>query len=96
MRRVIKRAYFRFYFLTPRRWPRLFQMMPWKNFVEEFRAAITLFIWRKRIESQPLPEELMPLTQLYTPGRGLRDQRRNAQAASRHPVDELRRCPAPR
>jgi anaerobic magnesium-protoporphyrin IX monomethyl ester cyclase len=67
MRKVIKRAYFRFYFLTPRRWPRLFKMMPWKNFVEEFRAAITLFIWRKRIESQPLPEELVPLTQLYTP-----------------------------
>ena len=67
MRKVIKRAYFKFYFLSPRRWPRLFKMMPWGNFTEEFLAAITLFVWRKRIESQPLPEELVPLTQLYTP-----------------------------
>jgi radical SAM superfamily enzyme YgiQ (UPF0313 family) len=67
MRKVIKRAYFRFYFLAPRRWPRLFKMMPWRNFAEEFLAAITLFVWRKRIESQALPEELVPLTQLYTP-----------------------------
>jgi radical SAM superfamily enzyme YgiQ (UPF0313 family) len=67
MRKVIKRAYFRFYFLTPRRWLRLLQMMPWRNFIEEFRAAVTLFVWRKKIESQPLPEELVPLTELYTP-----------------------------
>jgi hypothetical protein len=41
--------------------------MPWRNFIEEFRAAVTLFVWRKKIESQPLPEELVPLTELYTP-----------------------------
>ena len=53
--------------MSPRRWLRLLKMMPRKNFVEEFRAAITLFIWRKKIESQALPEELQPLTQLYPP-----------------------------
>ena len=59
---------------------------------EELRAAITLFAWRKRIESQALPEALMPLTRALHAGRGLRDQRGNAQAAARHPVDALSRA----
>jgi radical SAM superfamily enzyme YgiQ (UPF0313 family) len=67
MRRVIRRAYFRFFVLSPRRWLRLLRMMPWKNFVTELRASLTLFVWRPRIESQALPEQLMPLTELYTP-----------------------------
>ncbi len=67
MRKVIKRAYFRFFVLSPRRWPRLVKMMPWRSFVTEFRAAIMLFTWRKRIESQPLPEALIPLAELYAP-----------------------------
>jgi radical SAM superfamily enzyme YgiQ (UPF0313 family) len=67
MRRVIKRAYFRFFILSPRRWLRLLRMMPWRSFVTELHACFMLFTWRKRIESQALPEELMPLTQLYTP-----------------------------
>jgi radical SAM superfamily enzyme YgiQ (UPF0313 family) len=67
MRKVIKRAYFRFFVLSPRRWLRLVRMMPWRSFLMELHACITLFTWRKRIESQALPETLMPLTQLYTP-----------------------------
>jgi anaerobic magnesium-protoporphyrin IX monomethyl ester cyclase len=66
MRRVIKRAYFRFFVLSPRRWPRLLRMMPWRNFLMELYSCLRLFTWRKRIESQALPEELAPLTQLYT------------------------------
>ena len=67
MRRVIKRAYFRFFVLSPRRWPRLVRMMPWKNFLMELYSCLRLFTWRKHLESQALPEELAPLTQLYTP-----------------------------
>ena len=67
MRKVIKRAYFRFFVLSPRRWPRLVKMMPWRSFVTGLRAAIMLFTWRKRIESQPLPEALIPLAELYAP-----------------------------
>ena len=67
MRKVIKRAYFRFFVLSPRRWPRLVRMMPWRSFVMELHACFRLFTWRKRIESQALPEALMPLTELYTP-----------------------------
>jgi hypothetical protein len=67
MRRVIKRAYFRFFILSPRRWLRLVRMMPWRSFIMELRACVQLFAWRKRIESQALPEELTPLTELYTP-----------------------------
>jgi len=67
MRWVIKRAYFRFFVLSPSRWLRLLRMMPWRSFLTELRAALMLFTWRKRIESQALPEELLPLTQLYTP-----------------------------
>jgi radical SAM superfamily enzyme YgiQ (UPF0313 family) len=67
MRWVLKRAYFRFFILSPRRWLRLLRMMPWKNFMGELVSCAKLFLWRKRIESQALPEELMPLTELYTP-----------------------------
>ena len=67
MRKVIKRAYFRFFVLSPRRWPRLVRMMPWRSFLVESYAAVRLLTWRKRIKSQALPEALMPLAELYTP-----------------------------
>jgi hypothetical protein len=67
MRKVIKGAYFRFFVLSPRRWPRLVRMMPWRSFLVESYAAIRLLTWRKRIQSQALPEALMPLAELYTP-----------------------------
>jgi hypothetical protein len=66
MRKVIKRAYFRFFVLSPRRWPRLVRMMPWRSFFTELWSCIKLFTWRTRIEAQALPETLTPLTQLYT------------------------------
>jgi anaerobic magnesium-protoporphyrin IX monomethyl ester cyclase len=67
MRAVIKRAYMRFYFLHPRRWLRLLRMMPRKNFLLELRLFLLLVVSRKHMESEPLPEELVPLTELYSP-----------------------------
>ena len=53
--------------MSPRRWVRLFRMMPWRNFVMELSAFLLYFAGRKRRGDEPLPEELMPLTQLYVP-----------------------------
>jgi radical SAM superfamily enzyme YgiQ (UPF0313 family) len=66
MQAIMKRAYFRFYVLTPRRWYQMVRMMPWKNFVLEFFSFIELFFRRKRVEDEPLPEELLPLSKLYS------------------------------
>jgi len=66
MQAIMKRAYFRFYVLTPRRWFQMIRMMPWKNFVLEFCSFIELFFRRKRVEDEPLPEELLPLSKLYS------------------------------
>jgi radical SAM superfamily enzyme YgiQ (UPF0313 family) len=65
MQAVKKRAYIRFFVLSPRRWVRLVQMMPWKNFASEFRDFLTLFLFRRKIETEPLPENLQPLSHLY-------------------------------
>jgi radical SAM superfamily enzyme YgiQ (UPF0313 family) len=65
MQKIMKRGYFRFYVLTPSRWVRLIRMMPWKNFAREFLSFVALFFRRKRIEDEPLPQELLPLSRLY-------------------------------
>jgi hypothetical protein len=44
---------------------RLIRMMPWKNFASEFRDFLTLFLFPVRVESEPLPEKLLPLSHLY-------------------------------
>lgn len=66
MQAVKKWAYIRFFVLSPRRWVKLIRMMPWKNFVAEFRDFLAILIYRKRIENEPLPEALLPLSRLYT------------------------------
>jgi radical SAM superfamily enzyme YgiQ (UPF0313 family) len=88
MRKVIKRAYFRFFVLSPRRWPRLVRMMPWRSFLAESYAALRLLTWRKRIESQALPEALMPLTELYTP-----DENSVTSAATRKQLHVIQSLP---
>jgi anaerobic magnesium-protoporphyrin IX monomethyl ester cyclase len=65
MPEVIKKAYVRFFVLSPKRWVRLIRRMPWKNFVMEFRDFVRLFAGRKRKDFEPLPEELLPLSHLY-------------------------------
>ena len=65
METIIKRAYVRLFVLSPRRWVRLIRVMPWKNFVMEFSSFIALFFRRRRVEDEPLPEELLPLSHLY-------------------------------
>ena len=65
MQAVKKWAYIRFFVLSPKRWVRLIRMMPWKNFATEFRDFLTLFLFKNRVESDPLPEELQPLSHLY-------------------------------
>jgi len=65
MRAVIKWAYIRFFVLSPKRWVRLIRMMPWKNFVLEFRSFLSLFFRRRQVENEPLPEALLPLAHLY-------------------------------
>jgi hypothetical protein len=60
-----KRAYLRFFILSPRRWIRLIRGMPWKNFVMEFRDFARYFIRGWRSDNEPLPEELQPLAHLY-------------------------------
>lgn len=67
VREMIKWAYFRFYALYPRRWARMFRMMPWRNLLMEFRVFAQLLVWRTRIEHEALPETLLPLTELYKP-----------------------------
>ena len=42
-------------------------MMPRKNFLVELRMFLLLVVSRKHMESEPLPEALLPLTQLYSP-----------------------------
>ena len=92
MRKVIKHAYFRFFVLSPRRWPRLVRMMPWRSFVTELRAAITLFTVAKAHREPGAARSAHAAHRSLHAGRELRDQRGNAQAAARHPVDALRRC----
>ena len=65
MEAVRKRAYIRLFVLSPRRWVRLIRLMPWKNFVMEFRDFIRFFFRRKRRDDEPLPEALQPLAHLY-------------------------------
>jgi radical SAM superfamily enzyme YgiQ (UPF0313 family) len=67
MRRIVTGAYLRFHVLSPSRWVRLFRMMPWRNFVMELGSFLLYFVGRKRMDDQPLPEELTPLTELYVP-----------------------------
>lgn len=67
MRRVVMEAYLRFHILSPRRWLRLWRMMPWKNFVMELGAFLLFFAGRNRVDEGPLPEDLRPLTELYEP-----------------------------
>jgi len=43
MQAVKKWAYLRFFALSPRRWVRLLRVMPWKNFVMEFRSFVALY-----------------------------------------------------
>jgi radical SAM superfamily enzyme YgiQ (UPF0313 family) len=66
MQTVIQWAYFRLFVLSPRRWLRLIRLMPWKNFVMEFRSFMSLFFRRHKIDAEPLPEALLPLSQLYS------------------------------
>jgi len=65
MQAVKKWAYIRFFVLSPRRWVKLIRMMPWKNFVSEFRDFLAILLYRKPIENEPLPETLLPLSRLY-------------------------------
>ena len=65
MQAVKKSAYIRFFVLSPRRWVKLIRMMPWKNFVSEFRDFLAILLYRKPIENAPLPEALLPLSRLY-------------------------------
>jgi radical SAM superfamily enzyme YgiQ (UPF0313 family) len=65
MPKLIKRAYVRFFVLSPRRWVRLIRLMPWKNFVMEFRDFARLFLGRTRKDFEPLPDALLPLSHLY-------------------------------
>ena len=65
MQAVKKWAYLRFFALSPRRWVRLLRVMPWKNFVMEFRSFVALYLRRWQVESEPLPEELQPLAHLF-------------------------------
>jgi anaerobic magnesium-protoporphyrin IX monomethyl ester cyclase len=65
MQMVKKWAYVRFFVLSPRRWVKLVRMMPWKNFVSEFRDFVAILLYRKPIENEPLPEALLALSHLY-------------------------------
>jgi anaerobic magnesium-protoporphyrin IX monomethyl ester cyclase len=65
MQAVKKWAYVRFFVLSPRRWFRLVRYMPWKNFVSELRDFAMLFLFPRKIKSEPLPETLLPLSHLY-------------------------------
>src|SRR5215467_2295178 len=67
MQTVMKWALIRFLVLSPRRWVRLIRMMPWKNFVLDFCGFLGFIFRRKRVEDEPLPEELLPFTRLYVP-----------------------------
>jgi hypothetical protein len=82
--KIMNRGYFRFYVLTPRRWLRLIRMMPWRNLISEFYGFVALFFRRRRIEDEPLPEELLPLSQLYAADEvaltSAQTQRKNAKA----------------
>lgn len=65
MEEVRKKAYTRFFVLSPRRWVRLLRLMPWKNFIMEAKDFFRFFLNRKKVEYEPLPEELKPLARLY-------------------------------
>ena len=66
MEKVRKTAYTRFFLLSPKRWLRLFRLMPWKNLVMEFRDFVWFFFRKKRVDHvQALPEALVPLSRLY-------------------------------
>ena len=68
MRRIVTGAYLRFHVLSPRRWLRLWRMMPWKNFCMELGAFLLYFAGRKRTAAdEALPEDLRPLTELFVP-----------------------------
>ena len=64
---IKKRAYVRFFVLSPKRWIMLIRGMPWKNFVMEFKDFLRFFVRKDRPDYQPLPEELQPLAQLHEP-----------------------------
>jgi radical SAM superfamily enzyme YgiQ (UPF0313 family) len=63
---IEKRALFRFFVLSPRRWIRLLRRMPWKCFIREFVSFAGLFL-RRRPRPEALPETLAPLAHLYAP-----------------------------
>lgn len=65
MENIIKLAYVRLFVLSPRRWVRLIRVMPWKNFLMEAVSFVLLFFRRRKVEDEPLPEELLPLSHLY-------------------------------
>lgn len=67
MRRVIQRAYLRFFVLSPKRWPKLLQQLRFKDFVVEFFYFLTLFFRRTKStrDEETLPEQLLPLARLY-------------------------------
>jgi radical SAM superfamily enzyme YgiQ (UPF0313 family) len=65
MEAIRKRAYFRFFVLSPRRWIRLARLMPWKNFAMELREFFRFLTVRKQRQDEPLPEALKPLSHLY-------------------------------
>src|SRR5262249_48303244 len=66
MRAIAKRAYIRFFVLSPRRWVRLIRLMPWKNFLIELCSFILLYFRKEPLEDPALPEELLPLSRLYS------------------------------
>jgi radical SAM superfamily enzyme YgiQ (UPF0313 family) len=65
MKKILDRAYKRFYFRNPRRWLRLLRVMPWKNFAIEVFYFFELVFRKTQYQDEPLPEELQPLTHLY-------------------------------
>jgi radical SAM superfamily enzyme YgiQ (UPF0313 family) len=69
MQAVTKRAVFRFHVMSPSRWVRLIRTMPLKNFVADCFSFLGLIFRVKRVEDEALPEDLLPLTRLYAPGR---------------------------
>jgi hypothetical protein len=69
MQAVMKWALIRFLLLSPRRWVRLIRTMPWKNFVLDLGGFLGFIFRRKRVQDEPLPEDLLPFTRLYAPDR---------------------------
>jgi radical SAM superfamily enzyme YgiQ (UPF0313 family) len=90
MQAIMKRAYFRFYVLSPKRWLRLIWMMPLKNFVMQFLIFVQLFFRPRSTPSEPLPESLQPLSELHavdadplTSAKVQRNRRRHGLSRSR-------------